>query len=57
MRHLLERGSYKPMGRSGAAMVESLLLLNPEIYGSIRDSERVELDGLLYVFSTIAAGN
>ena len=34
MRHLFNRGFYKPMGVSGESLRESLLLLRPEIYGS-----------------------
>ena len=48
MRHLFSRGFYKPMGISGDALRESLLLLRPEIYGSIAE-EKVELNGLIYV--------
>ncbi|VAW26613.1 FIG00649805: hypothetical protein, partial [hydrothermal vent metagenome] len=44
MRHLFSRGFYKPMGISGDALRESLLLLRPEIYGSIAE-EKVELSG------------
>lgn len=56
MRHLFNRGSYKPLGVSGEAMIESLRLLNPEIYGSINDPEKVELDGLFYVFQRLPKG-
>lgn len=56
MRHLIIRGGYKPLGRSGEAMIESLLAINPEIYGSIADPEKVELDGLLYVFQRLPRG-
>ena len=56
MRHLLMRGSYKPVGRSGQAMRQALLSINPEIYGSIADPERVELTGLLYVFQRLPIG-
>ncbi len=56
MRHLFIRGSYKPLGMSGEAMVESLMVLRPEIYGSITDPERVELDGLFYVFQRLPRG-
>ncbi len=56
MRHLILRGRYKPQGRSGSAMIESLLALNPEIYGSINDPVRVELNGLLYVFERLPQG-
>ncbi len=56
MRHLFTRGSYKPLGVSGEAMIESLRLLNPEIYGTINDPEKVELDGLFYVFQRLPKG-
>lgn len=55
MRHLLIRGSYKPMGVSGKNLRESLLTLRPEIYGSIAES-KVELDGLLYVIERLPLG-
>ncbi len=53
MRHLFLRGSYKPLGVSGESMIEALLSLKPEIYGSIADSEKVELQGLLYIFERL----
>ena len=56
MRHLFIRGSYKPLGVSGESMIDSLLALNPEIYGSISDPEKVELKGLLYVFQRLPKG-
>lgn len=56
MRHLFIRGTYKPLGISGEAMIHSLKTLNPEIYGSINDPERVELDGLLYIFQRLPKG-
>jgi hypothetical protein len=56
MRHLFIRGSYKPLGVSGEAMIEALQDLQPEIYGSINDPEKVELDGLLYVFERLPQG-
>lgn len=56
MRHLFMRGSYKPLGVSGEALMESLLTLNPEIYGLMKDAERVELDGLLYVMERLPDG-
>jgi len=56
MRHLFIRGGYKPLGVSGEAMVEALMVLRPEIYGSIADPERVELDGLLYIFQRLPQG-
>ncbi|SDZ81275.1 DUF6909 family protein [Bizionia paragorgiae] len=55
MRHLFNRGFYKPMGISGETLRESLLVLRPEIYGSIAD-EKAELDGLLYVIDRLPAG-
>lgn len=56
MRHLFIRGGYKPLGLSGEAMIEALKTLSPEIYGSINDPERVELDGLFYVFQRLPKG-
>lgn len=55
MRHLFNRGFYKPMGISGETLRESLLLLRPEIYGSIGD-EKAELEGLLYVVDRLPYG-
>jgi hypothetical protein len=55
MRHLFSRGFYKPMGISGDALRQSLLLLRPEIYGSIAE-EKVELNGLLYVLERLPIG-
>ncbi len=37
MRHLFNRGFYKPMGISGETLRQSLLQLRPEIYGSIAE--------------------
>lgn len=55
MRHLFNRGFYKPMGISGETLRESLLTLRPEIYGTIAE-EKVELDGLLYVIERLPIG-
>ena len=55
MRHLLSRGFYKPMGISGETLRKSLLLLRPEIYGSIAE-ERSELKGLVYVIERLPEG-
>ncbi|MFT4806678.1 MAG: hypothetical protein ACJAZK_002161 [Psychroserpens sp.] len=55
MRHLFNRGFYKPMGVSGETLRESLLLLRPEIYGSISE-EKAELEGLLYVIDRLPEG-
>lgn len=56
MRHLLIRGSYKPGGLSGKTLMDNLMLLRPEIYGSIADDEKVELNGLHYVFNRLPKG-
>lgn len=56
MRHLFIRGNYKPLGVSGEAMIKSLKQLCPEIYGDLNDPERVELDGLLYIFQRLPRG-
>jgi hypothetical protein len=55
MRHLFNRGFYKPMGISGETLREALLSLRPEIYGSIAE-EKVELNGLLYVIERLPVG-
>ena len=55
MRHLFNRGFYKPMGVSGDTLREALLSLRPEIYGSIAE-EKVELNGLLYVIERLHLG-
>ena len=55
MRHLFNRGFYKPMGVSGDTLRQSLLLLRPEIYGSIAD-EKAELEGLLYIIDRLPEG-
>ncbi len=55
MRHLFNRGFYKPMGVSGETLRESLLILRPEIYGSIGE-DKIELQGLLYVMDRLPYG-
>ncbi len=55
MRHLFSRGFYKPMGISGETLRKSLLLLRPEIYGSIAE-DRIELNGLTYVIERLPDG-
>ena len=55
MRHLFNRGFYKPMGISGESLRESLLTLRPEIYGSITE-DKMELQGLLYVMDRLPYG-
>ncbi len=56
MRHLFIRGGYKPLGVSGEAMIEALMVLQPEIYGILSDPERVELEGLHYIFQRLPEG-
>ncbi|MFD0994004.1 DUF6909 family protein [Tenacibaculum geojense] len=55
MRHLFTRGFYKPMGVSGETLRKSLLLLRPEIYGSIAE-DKSELNGLTYVIERLPVG-
>lgn len=55
MRHLFNRGFYKPMGVSGTTLREGLLQLKPEIYGSIAEP-KVELSGLKYVLDRLPHG-
>jgi hypothetical protein len=55
IRHLFNRGFYKPMGVSGETLREALLSLRPEIYGTIAE-EKVELSGLLYVIERLPIG-
>jgi hypothetical protein len=55
MRHLFIRGFYKPMGVSGQALINELLILQPEIYGSMGD-EVAELEGLLYIIDRLPEG-
>lgn len=56
MLHLFNRGHYRPMGVSGLMLRNSLLDLKPEIYGSISDSNKFELQGLLYVLDRLPEG-
>ena len=56
MRHLFIRGNYKPLGVSGEALIDALMVLRPEIYGSITNPERVELNGLFYVLQRLPKG-
>lgn len=55
MRHLFNRGFYKPNGVSGEALKNALLSLRPEIYGSVGES-KAELDGLVYVLERLPTG-
>ncbi len=55
MRHLFNRGFYKPNGVSGEALKNALLALRPEIYGSVGET-KAELNGLVYVLERLPAG-
>ena len=55
MRHLLNRGFYKPSGVAGNAFRNALLVFRPEIYGSIAE-EKAELNGLIYVLERLPKG-
>jgi len=55
MRHLLNRGFYKPSGVSGSALRSALLVLRPEIYGTIAE-DKAELNGLIYVLERLPEG-
>ncbi|MDC6350621.1 hypothetical protein PP178_03580 [Zeaxanthinibacter sp. PT1] len=55
MRHLFNRGFYKPMGVSGETLKNALLQLRPEIYGSVAE-DKAEFNGLIYVLERLPAG-
>lgn len=55
MRHLFNRGFYKPTGVSGESLKNALLQLRPEIYGTIAE-EKTELNGLIYVIERLPKG-
>ena len=55
MRHLFNRGFYKPTGVSGESLKNALLQLRPEIYGSVAE-EKAELSGLIYVLERLPEG-
>ncbi|MDR3630790.1 MAG: hypothetical protein P4L42_10670 [Desulfocapsaceae bacterium] len=50
------RGNYKPSGKTGQKLAESLKQFNPEIYGSMSDPRIVELKGLEYVIDRMPRG-
>jgi hypothetical protein len=56
MRHIFNSGSFKPNGISGKFITEALLTLSPEIYGSLNDLQKVELNGLIYVIERLPKG-
>lgn len=55
MRHLFNRGFYKPTGVSGETLRNALLQLRPEIYGSVAE-EKAEFNGLIYVLDRLPEG-
>ncbi|QCX53155.1 hypothetical protein [Elizabethkingia sp. JS20170427COW] len=56
MRHLFYRGFFKPGGVSGASLRNLLMIIEPEIYGSMGNPNKVELNGLLYVLDRLPEG-
>lgn len=56
MRHLFYRGFFKPGGVSGEQLRNLLMTISPEIYGSMGITNKVELDGLLYVLDRLPEG-
>ena len=50
------RGFFRPSGRMGQALAETLKTLSPEIYGSMNDPRIVELSGLEYVIDRLPRG-
>ena len=56
MRHLFNRGSYRHLGASGEVLTDALRTLSPEIYGSMGNPEKAELDGLVYVINRLPKG-
>lgn len=56
MRHLFHRGVYRPSGAPGKILRNLLFEINPEIYGSMTDPNKVELSGLMYVLDRLPEG-
>ncbi len=55
MRHLFNRGFYKPTGVSGESLKNALLELRPEIYGTVAE-DKAEFNGLIYVLERLPEG-
>jgi len=53
---LILRGFYKPSGKSGKKLAESLQAFEPEIYGSMSDNRIVELHGMEYIMDRMPRG-
>jgi len=56
MRHLFHRGVYRVSGSPGKILRNLLYELEPEIYGSMTDPNKVELSGLMYVLDRLPEG-
>lgn len=56
MRHLFYRGFFKPAGVSGESLRKLLMIIAPEIYGSMGVPNKIELNGLLYVLDRLPEG-
>ncbi len=56
MRHLFYRGFFKPSGISGESLRKLLMIIAPEIYGSMGVPNKIELDGLMYVLDRLPEG-
>jgi len=56
MRNLFYRGFFKLGGVSGESLRKLLMIIQPEIYGSMGNPNKVELDGLLYVLDRLPEG-
>ncbi|MDX2247861.1 MAG: hypothetical protein SF052_13840 [Bacteroidia bacterium] len=56
MRHIFNSGSYKNPGAQAEVLTQALLTLSPEIYGSMGDPDKVELEGLIYVIDRLPKG-
>ncbi|MEO1451613.1 MAG: hypothetical protein AAFV07_18935, partial [Bacteroidota bacterium] len=56
MRHLFNSGHYSRLGKPGEVLTDALLTLSPEIYGSMGDPHKVELEGLVYVIDRLPKG-
>ena len=50
------QGAYKPSGKAGEKLADSLRQISPEIYGSMTDERIVELKGLEYVIDRMPKG-
>ena len=53
---LVLRGYYRPSGKTGDKLSESLMTFDPEIYGTMSDHRMVELHGLEYVMDRMPRG-